>query len=133
LLCFVFLAVTGCANKGSAVTGEVVFGTGNTGEGDKVVVLLDGEGKSYSGDADATGKFTIPDVAPGTYKVKVMHYVAVLSTPDGKPATKGPPGIPNKGVSSGPPAGGPGVPREYPEEWTVPGGPYKLDMSKLKK
>ena len=28
---------------------------------------------------------------------------------------------------------GPNAPKEYPEEWTVPGGPFKLDMSKLKK
>ena len=144
------ILLTGCGTSGSIVTGELLFGAAKMGDGDKIVVLLEADGKNYSAEADATGKFTITNVLPGTYKVKVTQYLAASTPSEGKgspvpggnapapgkgsPVSKGPPpGIQGGGSPEGPSMAGPNAPKIYPEEWTVPGGPFKLDMSKLKK
>ncbi len=139
--------LAGCGAGGAPVKGEVAFGTLKMADGDKIVVLLETEGKSYSADVDSSGQFAFAAVAPGTYKVKVVHYLAAATPGEGKgsapksgapaagvgpPPSKGPPpgGAPS---TSGPEMAGPMAPKDYPEEWTVPGGPFKLDLSKLKK
>lgn len=120
-LCLASLALTGCGSGGSTVSGDVVSGAVKLNTGDKVVIMLTGEGQSYSGEANESGKFSIPDVKPGRYQVSYIHYTAT-------PAPSGPP------KPGTPPGGGPtstSTPKQYPDEWTVPGGPYTLDLSKV--
>lgn len=93
----------------------MVLGATKFTEGDKIVVLLNNATKNYSGEADSDNKFKILDVEKGSYKVSYIHYQIAPKT--GKKATP-------SSLNS---------PKGYPEEWSVPGGPFKLDLSKVKK
>lgn len=112
-----FLAVVtlaGCGGGGSPVTGTVSFGSVKPTEGEKWGLnITDGGKNAHSAEVDASGKFTFDKVPAGTYTVNVTHYLPVKG--DGKG-----PSAPPKTV-------------EYPEKWTVPGGPFNLDLSKLPK
>lgn len=113
-VCLGLLALAGCGGTPSSlITGEVTFGGSPIPEGDQVTINLDGIGTSFSATPDASGKFTVAKIANGTYKVNVTHYVAAANTPKGK--------MPS-----------PPVTKEYPDTWTVPGGPFKIDMSRVK-
>ncbi len=112
-----FAGCSGDATK--TVSGEVAFGPVKPVAGELWTVTLHGDGdKNYSGSVDAAGKFSVAKVPEGGYKVQVMHY---LPTGDGKAKAGARPGA--------------GAPQQftYPETWAVPGGPYTLDLAKLKK
>ena len=113
------LFTLGCGNGTTIVTGNVVFGTYKMSPGDKIVVMLQAGEKAFSIEAADDGKFSIPNVPTGTYKVQAMHYTSTAAaTALGK-------GKPDGGRSSP-------VPYDYQELWTVPGGPFTLDLSKMK-
>ncbi len=116
LLIYSFLLLAGCGNSpGETVDGEVVLGATKIADDDKIVILLGNDTNNYSGEANSEYKFKIKDVAKGTYKVRYIHYKVA-------------PTVAKKG-----PAPGSSSPSPYPEDWTVPGGPFKLDLSKVKK
>ena len=116
LFLFALLLLAGCGKSlGETVNGEVILGTTEFTEGDKIVVLLGNETNNYSGEANADNKFQLKDVVKGTYKVQYIHYKIAPTV-----AKKGP----TPSSSS---------PKAYPENWTVPGGPFKLDLSIVKK
>lgn len=129
----------GCGSGGSStVSGDVIpGGTIKMGDGDKIVILLNNESKNYSTESDSSGKFSISNVSPGIYKVKIVHYTSLPSVPTGSPSggnkggagplMKGGPGE-NKGSGQS----GPNQPVDYPEDFVVPGGPYKIELSKVK-
>jgi hypothetical protein len=105
----VLCLLAGCGGGGSTISGTVAYGTVKPTPGEKWSIVLQGEGKSASADVGEDGKFTATNVAPGEYKVQVTHY------------------LPAGGKTSKPPKT-----MMYPESWKVPGGPYTLDVSKLK-
>lgn len=113
--------LAGCGGGGGTpVTGEVTFGSSKPAEGDKWgLAIADGDVKSYSAEVDANGKFAFEKVAPGTYTIKVTHYAAAAPGAGDPKATKM--------------AKGPGIPdmKVHPDRWTIPGGPFTLDLSKL--
>lgn len=116
LFLFALLLLAGCGkSSGETVDGEVILGTTQFTEGDKIVILLGNETNNYSGEANADNKFKLKDVVRGTYKVQYIHYKIA-------------PTVANKG-----PAPSSSSPKAYPENWTVPGGPFKLDLSNVKK
>ena len=117
-----FVSLAGCGGGGGTpVTGEVTFGTVKPADGDRwSLAISDGDAKSYSAEIDPAGNFTFEKVVPGTYTIKVTHYAAAPITGGGDP-------------KSGKMAKGPGMPemKTHPDRWTVPGGPFTLDLSKL--
>lgn len=116
LFLFALLLLAGCGKSpGETVDGEVILGTTQFTEGDKIVVLIGNETNNYSGEANADNKFQFKDVVRGTYKVRFIHYKIA-------------PTVAKKG-----PAPSSSSPKAYPEDWTVPGGPFKLDLSIVKK
>ena len=116
LFLFALLLLAGCGKiPGETVDGEVILGTTEFTEGDKIVILLGNETNNYSGESNANNKFQLKDVVRGTYKVQYIHYKIA-------------PTVVNKG-----PAPSSSSPKAYPEDWTVPGGPFKLDLSNVKK
>jgi hypothetical protein len=101
--------LTGCGGGGNTVTGEIVYpATRADGEVWSVTMVEGTNVYNFTCDKDTT--FKLEKVASGTYALKVMHYQAGGD----KKASKGPPSQ-----------------KEYSEKWTVPGGPYKLDLTKL--
>jgi len=113
-LCLGLLAIVGCGGAASSpISGEVTFGGNPIPEGDQITISLDANGKAASATPDATGKFTIAKIENGTYKIKVTHYVSAANVPKGKAPT-------------------PPQTKDYPDTWTVPGGPYKIDMTSVK-
>ena len=116
LFLFALLLLAGCGKiPGETVDGEVILGTTEFTEGDKIVILLGNETNNYSGEAKADNKFQFKDVVRGTYNVQFIHYKVAPTN-----ANKGP-------------APSSSSPKAYPENWTVPGGPFKLDLSNVKK
>jgi hypothetical protein len=75
LVCVTF-SVTGCGGSGFTVDGQVTKGgTAYTvSEGEGVSINIRAADKSYSATAESNGKFRIPDVAAGSYKVEVTLY-----------------------------------------------------------
>jgi hypothetical protein len=103
------LGLSGCGSKGVVITGEVVYPE-KKAEGDTWSVTLTDGDKTASFSASTDASFKAENVMPGTYTLKVIHYAVG--------------GDPKKGRT-------PPSQKEYPEKWSVPGGPYKLDLNKL--
>ena len=73
LFLFALLLLAGCGKSpGETVDGEVILGTTQFTEGDKIVVLIGNETNNYSGEANADNKFQFKDVVRGTYKVRLF-------------------------------------------------------------
>jgi len=110
------VVLAGCGPSGHPVAGDFIADGNPPVAGEKWIVQLTSDnGKSYSGEV-IDSKFNILNVPSGTYKVSITHYG---DADTGGKAAKRPPTQP--------------TPKAYSDPLTVPGGPYKLQTSKLKK
>jgi len=76
LLVSASFCVTGCGGSGVTVDGQVTKGgtAYSITDGEGVSINIRGADKSFSATAEPNGKFRIPDVAAGSYKVEVTLY-----------------------------------------------------------
>jgi predicted small lipoprotein YifL len=118
-------ALTGCGDGGVNVDGKLVSGTAAypLPEGDSITLTLaSDDGKTGSANVEKDGTFTVKGqggkaLAPGKYKVSIMHYHMPAAT------GKGPAPMPATPI-----------PVDTGEVWDVSSSnkSFTLDMSKIK-